>query len=692
MNHPRGLDHALTLTARGWAGLPYLDRADGKQLPNWPNLATTDTEQILEWFGEGKPYENCYFGIVPGKVGKTVIDIDCHDDGIDGFQTLRDLRISDSTAVQGTSRSGKGRHLYFNGVSSSKRIYPGVDRKSLGGLIRVTYLLPDIEDVFVTLPEEFEINNSSVSGREFKGSTTSWFDRYSGRPASSKVLALKESTPSPFRGHTELLRIQTGLIKLAGEGAGGVPESLLELEQAWLHAEHSKGGLSPAVEWNRALAGGIAAFGGVPPEPTLETSSPDDFFEKSRLKPLTLAKAISYDLGLGQDEYVWVYKGGVWVPGYNEIQNRTLAALQDRFSSTHIRTMQVAVTGGCDLPRLTDVPNSDFINLKSGMYDWRNSECNPHDPKYFSTVQLNVNYTTPWESCPKFDAWLDEVVDKDVQPLLWEALGYALMSGNPYHRAILLLGPEGTGKSTFLRLLTALLGESNVSNMSLRALSEDEFARANLFGKTANICGDIDAKFLEDASMFKAITGGDTISAQHKFKNMFSFTPWAVPIFSANKVWRSGDDTGGYMRRWLVLPFPNQVDRSLNFDESALFDEASGIFNKAMEALRRLMKRGNFEPQGSAAAILEDFKVESDVIRLWLREDECIEVSERSRVNRTQLFNRYKFWCFENGYKHKGSSELFKSLRALGFEESKVNGTNYFKGITHKQPEQHPLL
>lgn len=683
-HHLLGLDHALGLAAAGWPVVPYLDNENGTQLPKWSTSATTNTDQILEWFDVGQPYQDCYVATIPGDVGRCVIDIDRHPNGADGFETLKSLQLTSTALVQGTSRSGKGRHLYYKGVGTSKRIYAGVDRKSLRGLVRVTYSLPDVEDVYEELPAGFRVFNNDVTGREFEGTLVSWIDMHAGKPVSNKVSAVKDSAPKPFKGHDELLRVQTCLIKLAGEGEGGVPEALLDLQQEWLSAEHRSGGVSPSTEWIRALAGGITSFGGDVPEPTMDSSTPDDFFEKSRLKAKTLAKAISGNLALGLDGDVWLYEGGVWLPRSREIEKRTVRALGDRFSSNHIRTMQAAVTSGCDLPNLTQLPDTRFINLKNGMFDWASGTLYEHDPKYLSTVQLNVEYDAT-SSCPQFESWLEEVVPEDARQLVWEVLGYMFYNGNPFSRAMLLLGTGGTGKSTFLRVLQHMLGTSNVSTISLRAISEDEFARATLFGKIANICGDIDAKFLEDSSMFKAITGGDMISAQHKFKNPFSFTPWAVPIFSANKIWRTNDDSEGYMRRWLLLPFPNKVDRSKAFDESLLFGESAGIFLRAMASLRELMARGNFEPSGSAESLLEEFKVESDVVRLWLRDDERITVDETSKTSRTDIYNRYKQWCAENGYKSKGSSELYKSLRALAFEECRINGFDYFRNLKLNQ-------
>jgi putative DNA primase/helicase len=135
------------------------------------------------------------------------------------------------------------------------------------------------------------------------------------------------------------------------------------------------------------------------------------------------------------------------------------------------------------------------------------------------------------------------------------------------------------------------------------------------------------------------------------------------------------------MRRWVIIPFPNKVDRSKAFDESKLVREAPGIFNKAMRFLPILMERNDFEPRGAALQALDEFKMESDAVRFWLSEDERLTQSETSRTDRKVLYDRYRFWCLENGYKPKTSTELYKSLRALDFAETKSGASRYFHGI-----------
>lgn len=678
--HLRGLDHAIDLANRGWKVIPYLDKPNGGQVPNWQNSATDDMEQIYEWFDVGGTYENAYVAVIPALVGKTCIDIDVHEGKASGFETLKQLKIPSSAMVTGTSRSGNGKHLWFDGVGTSRQIYSGVDRKSISGLVRVPYLLPPVEDVFESLPAPFQIFNSQPTGVEYSGSHEEWLTKYSEKPLSPKVASLAATAPVPFKGHTDLLRIQTGLVKLAVEGHGGVPEALLELKANWMAAEHGKG-VAPEVEWAQALVGAICAFGGAVPKLDFENMHPDCFFEKSRLLSEITAKAVCSDLAIGIDSYLWSYSEGVWAPDPLVLERRLFKLLRDRYEKRFVGTITSAVTAGLGIPRLAEKPDDRYINMRNCMLDWRTGETLQHAPEFLSTLQMTFDYDKNAKS-PNFDAWLNEVLPVELHKLFWELFGYMFLVGNPLQKAVLLFGRAGTGKSTFLRLLEFMLGRKNVSNVTLRGLSQGVFDSAQLFGKIANIAGDIDSKYLEDSSTFKQITGEDTIQAQHKHQQLFSFQAFAVPIFSANKMWRSADTTDGYFRRWVVIPFQHQVDRSKAFDEAAIHAEASGIFNQAVAALRTLMERKEFSMQGEALQLFEEFQAESDVVRQWLRDDDMVSTETAdTRTLRKDVYDRYRTWCSDNGFKPSSSAELYKSLAALGFETVKSNGYHYACGI-----------
>jgi putative DNA primase/helicase len=705
--HLRGLDHAHDLASRGWKIVPYLDEPDGRQITGWSSpdgssVATDDPDQIERWFGPGAPYEDAYVGIVPGLVGITCIDYDNHgDDKPNGFDSARAYTLPTTALVSGTSRSGKGKHLWYLGVRTSKPIYPGVDAKSKGGLVRVPYLLPEVSDIYEKLPRVFEINNVEVTGREFLGSVQSWLDLHAGKPITSAVSSALRSLPSPFTGHPDMLRVQTRLVKLAGEGEGGVPEALEQAFEAWKTATHSSG--EPVLDWARALAGAVTSFGGDAPKidgrraPVARFEDLHEWNEDAErweFAPNKAAKALSPGMALGVDSRFYEYAGGIFLPDVGKpneststraIRRRLNNILPDKtISNNTVATVESKMIDNFELPRLSSTPDLERVNLANCTYLWRTHTVEDHSPEHLSTTQIPVQFDDA-ATCPKFDAWLSKVVPTDSLAMTWEALGYALMPGNPYQMAFLLHGPGGTGKSTFLRLLEHMLGHGNVSNLSLKKLSESGFAVAELQDKLANICGDLDAKFLEDSSPFKQLTGQDTVSTARKYGAEFTFRPYAVPIFSANELWRSSDTTDSYFRRWTILPFPNKVkDTDPDFLEEDLLAEAPGIFNKAMANLRVLMDRGAFQPSSTSMKLFEQFRTEADVVLQWLSDDELVMSdagNDGLRVSQTSAYSRFQVWAEDAGVKGLGKQHFNKRLTSLGYPEARSNGQRQRVGI-----------
>src|SRR6202022_4257649 len=134
----------------------------------------------------------------------------------------------------------------------------------------------------------------------------------------------------------------------------------------------------------------------------------------------------------------------------------------------------------------------------------------------------------------------------------WEIAALLLDPSNDVQKLILLHGEEGSnGKSIFLTSITAFLGRNNVSNVPLHKLESDKFAPAQLWGKLANICADLSDVKLETSGTLKAITGGDAIYAEFKYRDSFRFVPTAKLLFSANQLPRSKDVSNAFYDRFL---------------------------------------------------------------------------------------------------------------------------------------------
>ncbi|GEP40121.1 hypothetical protein NPS01_37840 [Nocardioides psychrotolerans] len=440
---------------------------------------------------------------------------------------------------------------------------------------------------------------------------------------------------------------------------------------------------------SRREADGWAALGLSPPSggtslDQLYVAPPtgEYFSAKGALQAATLATDVigGGPLRIGRDDLMWSYAQGVWVADKHAVRNRSTVLLGERFRTGHASTAEAIVRARVDAIACDPVP--EFVNFANGLLDWRSGQLFAHTPDVPTTVQLPIAYDADAQ-CPAFEAFVEQIVPPDVVSTVWELVGYLMYSGNPLHKAVMLTGTGRNGKGTFLRALLALLGRRNVTTVGLHDLVNTRFATASLYGKLANIAGDIDAGYLENTATFKAITGGDTISAEHKGRDRFDFTPWAVPVFSANKIPASADTTVGYLSRWLVVPFPNSFagreDRRLDTTLTSPA-ELQGIAARGLRALPGLLSRGNFEVTESGQAAHQEFERRVDQVRTWL--SDCCEVqADLPHVARADLYEAYKRWAARDGHRPVRATDFYDRLQSAGPVPATIKGSRGFKGV-----------
>jgi hypothetical protein len=130
------LRRALAYGARGWPVFPCQPGAKTPATPHGYRDATTDEQQITDWF-TGHPGRN--LAIATGAPGPDVLDIDQHGDAGNGFGAaarLRDAGLLDGAAAWVRTPSG-GLHLYFTGTAQRCGHLPGchLDFRSAGGYV-----------------------------------------------------------------------------------------------------------------------------------------------------------------------------------------------------------------------------------------------------------------------------------------------------------------------------------------------------------------------------------------------------------------------------------------------------------------------------------------------------------------------------------------------------------------------------
>lgn len=412
--------------------------------------------------------------------------------------------------------------------------------------------------------------------------------------------------------------------------------------------------------------------------------------DTGKLSSTSLAEYIAPDLGRGFDGDMYVYQDGIYVRDERIITKRVAAALGDRYSSTvekqveaHLLNVSLIGVGVRTLPG----GYLDHVVLENGVYRWPDDVFEGHNPLLGAMTRLPIRYARH-ATCPRFSQWLAEVLSPDPELIrhIWEVLGYLLMTGNPLQKMILLYGEGGNGKGTFLRVLGAMLGDDNYSAISLHNLVEDRFSASGLYGKIANISGDLSSRFVNEPEILKQITGGDAITTSRKYGQQFTFVPYAVPVFASNEFFRTSDTSYGWRRRWEVVEFVRKVDGLGNFDERDLLTELPGIFNQAMSALRTLMQRQRFDPPPVAREATSRLHDAADPLLMWLDEDDAVIRGEGQSSPKADVYARYARWTRANGYQPLASGPLGTRLKQLGITSSRRmdqgSRLRYYDGIS----------
>jgi putative DNA primase/helicase len=277
-----------------------------------------------------------------------------------------------------------------------------------------------------------------------------------------------------------------------------------------------------------------------------------------------------------------------------------------------------------DSPVLWERPPLDVLNVQNGLLDLASRELKPHQPSFLSPVQLPVRYD-PKATCPHIEAFVNDIFPPDAHDLAWEVPAFIMRPDKSIQKAVLAIGGGGNGKSTYLQMVTSFIGKENTSSLSLHKLESDRFAAARIIGKLANICADLPSEHLAGTSVFKAITGGDELTGEHKFKESFDFNPFCRLVFSANSPPRSTDSSDGFFDRWLVIPFNRSFRGTKEEVTRAVLDarlstpaELSGLLNKSLDALDRLTKQKGFTQTQSTREAWSEFQSTTDPLAAWL--------------------------------------------------------------------------
>jgi putative DNA primase/helicase len=347
-------------------------------------------------------------------------------------------------------------------------------------------------------------------------------------------------------------------------------------------------------------------------------------------------------------------------------------------TSSRVANALDALRAVCNLPqciappywrRRSQIPAAEIVTCRNGLLHLPTRKLHPHDPAFFNVNANDFDYD-PDASAPEWDRFLQDLWGEDESAIatLQEWFGYFLTADTSQHKILMLVGPKRAGKGTIGRIITALLGSTNVCSPTLSSLGQN-FGPWQLVDKQLAIIADARLSGRQDqhviAERLLSISGEDLQTIDRKFKEPWTGRLAARFLLLTNELPRIADASTALPSRIILLPMTKSFfgceDHWLT---SRLVDELPGILNWALDGQDRLRKRGHFVQPESGTELIQELEDLSSPVATFVRERCVVEVGKQ--IACSALFDAWKVWCEAQGRDHTGTVQTFgRDLRAV---------------------------
>lgn len=300
--------------------------------------------------------------------------------------------------------------------------------------------------------------------------------------------------------------------------------------------------------------------------------------------------------------------------------------------------------------------NRDLIAVNNGIFDYRTKELMPFSPQYVFTAKSSVDYV-PNAVNPHFtmhdgldwdvESWFASLSDDlAIINLLWEVVGAIIRPHVRWDKIICMYSQKGmNGKGTLCELMKQLCGNDSYASIPFDAFDKD-FALSELITATAIITDENGTtEFTKNASLFKSIATGDSVSINRKYKAPITTKFSGLIVECINALPKIADTTDSLYRRFLIIPFEKTfVGCERKYIKSDYLHRKEVLEYVLWKVLNT--NYYHFSEPDACANMLNDYKSFNDNVRQFF-EEVAFEL-QWDLVPYKFLYALYKAWLNDN--------------------------------------------
>ncbi|NET72696.1 MAG: DUF3854 domain-containing protein, partial [Sphaerospermopsis sp. SIO1G2] len=204
-----------------------------------------------------------------------------------------------------------------------------------------------------------------------------------------------------------------------------------------------------------------------------------------------------------------------------------------------------------------EASSNNLLPFRNGILEISTGKLLDHAPGYRLTWQLPRSYELGG-NFDKINNFLDDLSagNSAIKDLLLCFCNAVIKGRSDLQKFLHLIGLGGTGKGTFSRLITSLIGDENIHTTSLEEWCKDKFEPANAYRKRLVVFPDEDRQ-TGKIGKFLSLTGEDYLRAEEKHKKAFKFKYAGMVMVLSNLPIFGGESASRVKRRVLTVPCNN---------------------------------------------------------------------------------------------------------------------------------------
>lgn len=327
----------------------------------------------------------------------------------------------------------------------------------------------------------------------------------------------------------------------------------------------------------------------------------------------------------GESYIVHHYDGVIWKPIADKDLQREMAAI---YRKAEISYSQPGIKSAVDTMKLSlpemGVTERHLIGFTNGVFDTKAGKFRPHRREDWLLIASSVEFSQAHDGetlashAPNFWKWLTRSTGGNARKADRVLAALYMVMANRYDWQLFLevTGPGGSGKSVFAEICTMLAGKGNTVAASMSSL-ENPKERELIVGASLIVLSDM-TRYAGDGAGIKAITGGDKVAVDPKYKTPYSMSISAVVLAVNNNSMTFSDRSGGISRRRVIFNFADVVpdgDRDLRLSEK--------IEAELAVIIRHLLTR--FADQSQAKQLLQEQRQSEEALAIKREGDSLVD-------------------------------------------------------------------